>query len=666
VKAESQPSIAEFRGAAMKYLLDYFDGWARAAVKNPDEIMDYDGELLYGHAAIAEAAGDFAAFSEARHHLFHQWITSFDSSWPRTKDLWLQSGLRQSELMDDLLGTNEMPPNRWKDNAPEAFQNGLSDVADDLSHSSSSVMQIYGIIAKALADPGLAAATPQTRDVTIKAVFTQFEETIKNAKASPRLTRLYAYVAAADAIRMLPVGSRSRTEVAIDLLNFAIARKQLIPYTTIILLRPQLDVTPSEPSAQKITEVLERTLQLSQAKDTHMLDGNADGVRQMISSALRRFDATRPVPLADAATRPWESAKLLANLASLPGISRIWTSAQVVDDQVYFVGSGTDGEGKFFIQTFEIPLAGGTPKPLAKTVVDPMPVERSSDTDLDWAYRLIQGSAVDDKNYYACVHDQGVIVFPRNGAAAIRLDTTHGLPSNWARSVVAMNGNVYISISAHDGSYLVKWCPTDQTMDVRISTLRGEKKSALDNTPRLLFLFLIGDPANNRLILEASQGGSSHGWQSCRGGLWQIEAGDGSMKHLVTSDSGLDLGRFMGIDGDSLYVATTLWVVEYNLKTNKAKYVSFKTGSIKPNYIKDLDLNKETLRGTGWALPDNEQPGGRTVIDHWLWLGGPLRRVSADGQTTESLSTQLTPEGQPLDTVFTNSMSSPFEGRTEC
>jgi hypothetical protein len=685
VKPEYQSRLKDFRTAATTYLIDYFDGWAKWIPSNPTDLQYYNAEMLYATSTAAGIATSLAEFVTLRDRLFHQWIGCFDQHWPKGGELWMEAGGRQSQFMTALLDGEDASPDRWHDYSEAALAGGLGHIADDLNHSSNLVLQLYGTIAKAISDPAAAAASQEARNQARSAFSGQLKKTLKNPGPTPIRVRMYSYIAAADANRLLSTGTESMSDAAIDVMDLSVQHHQLMPLTALKMLWSQID-TSTPALRQKAGAALGRMTQLSHAEDVRVLDDNADGVAQEIFGELHQLSeasaapaphgdsgcagksekaaaptapATPPAPAAGAepAVKPWDAAKRLVDFKSLPGISRIEEGARVFGDMLDFLASGTDASGGFFIQAFEVPLAGGTPKALGKTSVSPLPEfgDKVYDTDLDYAYRLIQGSAVDERNFYVCVHDQGVVVFPRDGTVPTRINADHGLPSNWARSVVALDGLVYIAVSSKEGSYLVKWHVKKQTFDVRISTVRSEKKSPLDNTPGIWIQFIVADPERKRLLMGVTQRGTNiKGWEACRGGLWEVETGKNVVKRLLTSAAEVDVGSFRGIDHDALITANRIWVVQFELAQNKAKYLSFKPKEgVKDSYIKELPLKKETPRGSGWADGDMEEGAFRTVIDNWLWAGDPFRRISANGKTVELLDGKLAPDAQPIGPVWT-------------
>ena len=648
VKAEFHPLISEFRSAAMAYLVDYYDAWAKSIATSPTDLINYNGGVYYAVETAANIAAGFPDFAVARDHLIHQWMKAFDRSWTVAPDLWLQAGLRQSQLMGTVLNKRSVSERGWKDYSDEKFQRSLTPVADDLNHSSCPVMRLYGSIATDLVNSQSAAPGPQAADRRLEAVLRQFEETLEHPGSPPMPTRQYAYVAAVDGIRLLSSGTKPAFEAAIDLLRRAARHRQLIPYAAMKLLMPILrrDGRPRE-----LAVALKETVDLSGAPDCQILDGNADGVRQMLVEELHSLREQNPGLSPEKVARPWNSARRLADASDLAGISELEDFARVSGENVYFIGSGTDAEGKSFVQAFEVSLKGGPPRALAK-------MEVGNDAKRDSIYdgfgdHLIQGAALDDHNYYVSLYARGVVVFPRDSRPAARIDGASGLPSNWVRSLASVGGELYIVSSANDGAYLSKWNPNDKSLQVCISSLRKDTKSPLDDTPGLRIKFIIDDSPRKRLLLSVGQYSQRPGerWDDCRGGLWQFDTANGQMKHLLTAASGLDLGPARGVDHGFLYAATTLWVVEYDLAKDRARYSSFKPGSITESYIRELPIESAAMKGAGWSEPDSERPGTRRVIDRWLWIGQPFSRISADAKTVEQLDGRLAAGKEPIGPV---------------
>lgn len=657
VPPELQPRIKEFRAAATAYILDYYDGWGKTIDHDLSDLVDYNAEMLYAMNVEASIATSFTEYAAVRNHLIHQWMQTFDKHWLPPKELWMQGGERQSELMNELLDVEGVETDRWKDFTIESCRKSLGPIADDLNHSTNPVMKLYGAVAAALASPDFASITPDARTKMLKTFMRQLDQILKKPGRTPRRTRRDAYIAAVDGIHLLTVGTESNVGVMIDLFNLAAGHKQLIPDTALNLILAGTDFAPDEYKSSDALihqwlAALQETLNLSQSPDCHILDGNADGVRQRLTAEIHALREKFPELGPEQVVQPWDSAKLLVDLASLPGISQL-ESAFVSADRVFVLGTGTEGNGGAFIQAFELTLGGGPPKPLAKMPVTPIKNPYLDDNPDGFVYRLVQGAAADDHHFYASVRHQGVVVFPLDGGAATRIDSAHGLPSNFAQSLVATRGNLYIASSAQEGAYVTKWNPMDKSAQVLISSLRRDIRSPLDNRPGLSIQFMADDEPHHRLLLgvDESVPPPDNRWDECRGGLWQLSPTTGEMNHIITAMD-LGFGLDIGIDHDSLFAANTIWVVQFNLQNNSGRYFSFKPGTINPEYIQGMDPDPNTVKGTGWSEPDNAREGDRKVIDGWLWIGQPFSRVSADAKSIEMLNTKLDPNNPPLGPIW--------------
>ncbi|MGD0770271.1 MAG: hypothetical protein ABSB42_18970 [Tepidisphaeraceae bacterium] len=654
VPPELQIRVKEFRSPAMAYVLDYYDGWGKTIEYHPADLKNYNAEMLYAMNVDASIATSFAEFTAVRDHLIHQWMQAFDKHWLPPKDLWMQGGERQSELMTELFEMGWVRTDRWKDFSLDTCHKSLGPIADDLNHSTYPVMRLYGAVATVLADPEFAATTAEAKTRMLRDFMRQFEETLDKPGPTPKRVRQYAYIAAVDAIHLLTEGTESNPGAMIDLLNLAARHKQLIPDTALYMIlkgrRDEgIDFRSSGGPLRPWLTALKETLELSRSPDCHVLDGNADGVRQKLTAEIHTLHERLPELGPEEAARPWDSAKLLVDLGSLPGISQL-ESAFVSADRVFVLGTGTEETGGAFIQAFELTLGGGSPKPLARMPVTPLSNPYVDDHPDGFVFRLVQGAAADDLNFYASVRHQGVIAFALGGGAATRIDSTHGLPTNFAQSLVSERGSLYIASSAEDGAYLTKWNPKNRSAKVLISSLRRNKKSPLDDTPSLCIEMMADDRPRHRLLLGVAELGpdSNERWDS---GLYQLDAATGKIEHLL-NQSTLNFGQYIGIDHDSLFAANTIWVVQFDLDKNKGRYFSFKPGTIDPVYIQGMDLDPDTVKGSGWSEPDNAREGDRKVIDGWLWIGQPFSRVSADAKSIEMLSPKVDPNNPPLGSIW--------------
>jgi hypothetical protein len=655
-KPEVREKAKEFRRAAMNYLLDYFDGWGRHVLKHHSNLDHFDAEILYGVRAAASVAVSFKEFAAARDHLCHQWIGSFNEAWPHAENRWMEAGGRQSQFMRCLFGMEYIfSASRWNDYTPAGLHASLGMIAGDFSQSTCKVMRMYGTIAGALADPNGAASSAEDRDKVLEALMHQLDETLDKPGPTPLQTARYAYMAAVDGINLLPAGTESSTNAAIALLRRSVARKDVIPYETVKLLLNEVSVGPNADRDRSAwLETLERVVSISREPNCHVFDANADGVRQVLAEVIRNVRKAHPELGPEKIGRPWTSVKLLATVGPSLGVTRLEEYAQVAGDRVCFIGSGVDADGRFFIQGFDVALTGGAPKPLAKMFVTPL--DKMSDKNLfrDMANsRLIHGGAVDDRNYYVSVRSQGVVIFPRDGSDASRINIARGLPSDWTQFLASMGGDLYITSTTAGGSYLIKWNLEKQAATVRVSSIRKDAKSPLDNTRGLQFESMTADPPRNQILLGARESGSGGNWDQIRAGLWRYDVAADKFKKVLTVGSALNVGLFRGIDQDSLFMATTLWVVQYDLKTNSAQYASFKLGTINESYIRELQIKKETMKGAGWAEPDTQRPGARRVINNWLWMGEPFSRISSDAKTVEPLDAQLASDCKPIGPVWT-------------
>ena len=651
----SRAALVDFRAEAITYLLEYFDGWARDVKTNPGDLPIFNAEFLYTLGAAAGIVGDIDSFIVARNHLFHTWISAFNSTWEHSTSIWIQSGKRQSLVMMELLIADGRV--RQLDHyTDEVFIKSLKPIADELNHSSHPAIRMYGFIASVLCNPEISKRSPTQSDDTLKALMQLLESSLTTPGSPSPQSNEYVYIAAVDGIHLLPEGTQSSNDIAIDFLNQTLRRKHVIPFVTLNLLFQQISPSQTDERSRDWLEVLTKTVELSRTTDGNGLDGNADGVRQLLTEEISNLRRRHPELGPATEARPWESVKRIVDVNALPGITRLEEFPQVAGEQVCFLGSGLDADGKFFIQAFQVALDGNPPKALGKIGVAPLrPVGNGYWPFDGFGYRLIQGGAVDAQNYYVSVRSQGVFVFPRDGTAPSRIDKTQGLPSDWARSLVAKDGFLYIVNSSDDGCYLTRWNPRDKSTDVLISSLRKETRSPLDNTPGIRIRFMVDDAPRNRLILSVGQYSvvANTRWSDMRGGLWFYDTTNGRMDQQVTTTSGLDLGSLRGIDHDALFTANTIWVARHDLETNQSKYLSYKPGMLDGNYVAELAVREKTIKGTGWSDPGTERAGTRRVIDGWLWLGEPFSRISGDTRTVELLDAQLKPDAKPIGPVWT-------------
>jgi hypothetical protein len=639
---------SEFRAAATQYLIDYYDHWSRKILATPDDLTDYDAEILNALDAVAAVSATFKDYVTTRDFIVKAWMKSFDQTWNKTRELWPEDGLRQSQLMLRIFELSSVPAGHWPDFAADALAKSLISIAPAFNQSSAPVMQMYGVIADALADPSV-------QEKRLADFWTLFEHTLQEPGARPTRTRKYAFVAAVDVVEILPAKNKhSRRDDFIHILNIGLRRKVLIPQAAVSRLWD--GITADDEGNRNWIETVQKTLDLARSPDVHVLDGNRDGVVQELTSHLHDVHQDHPKLAKEDVVRPWESARRLVEFSQLSGIARLEEFPKVLGNSVCFLGSGKDQNSKFFIQAFEMSLDGGTPKPLAKMFIDPLPDsgdDRSHFGD-GFVYRLIESGAVDEQNYYVSVRGQGVIVFPRNGSPAERINTDAGLPSNWTQDIVVVGDTLYIASSSDAGGYLVAWDLNKRSASIRVSSLRAQKQSPLDNTAGLSIEFMTYDAPRKRLLLATEMAPSSKdSWRLCRGGLWEMKVPSGKLKQLLTERPSLDMGKLRGLDADTLVCATTLWVVKYDLNKDRGEYMSWKPGTLSESYIRELPLKKSTPRGTGWAEPRDEQAGMRWVIDHWLWLGDPFSRISADGRTVQALDPQLMAGAKPIGPVWT-------------
>ncbi len=332
---------------------------------------------------------------------------------------------------------------------------------------------MYGLVAAALSDPQ-STATPEACDRNWQAVVALLKATDDNPGKHPRRTRLYAFIAAADAISLLPTGDLSELDRAVQLMTWAAKRKQLLPFVAIDQILSEVDVDSSSPDAvHRWRNALQAMLDLGRDPKRHGMDNNADGVCQDLATALHDLPPENPQASAgnQNTVNPWDAPILLAKAQTLSGIDNLEPRLQPALDRIYFIGSGRNpgDEQQTFIQAFSVPLIGGSPTPLARATVRAMspPGDDGLRGGDDGEYFLIHGTALDEQNFYASVDGQGIFVFPRDGSPAWRIDSHMGLPSDSTYSLLAANGDLWINCSAGSGEYLVKWNPQKKIASVR-------------------------------------------------------------------------------------------------------------------------------------------------------------------------------------------------------
>jgi hypothetical protein len=653
--------IADLHAAARDFLRDYWNAFADSIPEAPQSLGDYDNEINNNFSFAGVISTSFAEFISMRDQMFHRWIGTFNQWWPKCGNLWWGSGDFQIVAMNAILTMEDMSTHRWTDFNQEAFAKSFAPVIDDLQKSTCPVMQIYGVVAETLAHRQTAAATPAQRDQAIQALIDQLQTAVQKSQTHPWRLRHYAYYAAAHGIILLPAGTHARDEELIRLFEVAEQRRQLLPQNVLEFISENIDLDSSDDAPRRWLAALEKMQQLSQEANYRFIDQDLDSGRQALAGEIHDLRQKYPRLGVEKVARVWDSSIKLADVASLSQISALEYGVQTIDNRACFIGSGTDTQGQFFIQAFEVPLSGGLPKALAKIIVKPLSSisEDGSGYGDNFTYRLIEASAVDDQNFYVSVRGQGVVVFPRDGSLAIRVDTHDGLPSDWTQALAAADGKLFITSTTVNGAYLLAWKRADHSVKLLISSLGKDHRSPLEDVPGLRLRWIANDAPRHRLLLGVDQDSPDIGthwnipWQFQKGGLWQLDLSKGKLKQLLTVDSALDLGHFRGIDGDSLFISMPMWVVRYDLATSRGEYASYKPGSMAPTYIRQIHLQSSTPRGTIWADPDWETAGNRVVIHNWLWVGEPFSRISADGKTVQLLDPKISSTADPADHITT-------------
>ena len=650
INPDLTPAIKAYRDRAMEYVLAFYEGLAAAVQEHPEELFDYDNEMFMALYAVRNIPMTFVDFVAARDRLVLSWIQRFDQHWPHVSPLWQQAGHMQTHVMRELLEDNTPELRRLEGFSADEFNKSMTPIAKALSGSSCAAFRLYGCILEQRADPKLEARTAEERDGQLATFLRKVDDAMADPNPDARRALQYAYIAAVDAIEMLPRGDKTVPGLARELCGLALRRGQLIPS---VALGQILQIASSDGWADEWLDPISKALAFCESPDCMVLDGNAGQSRRALADALHSMYEAHPEFGPQKSIRPWDAVTRLASIDALPQITRLEEHPRLFGQNICFLGSGMDKDDQFFIQGFEVPLTGGALKPLARLKVNPLlPLEGGIGPYDGYLYRLIQGGAIDDDNYYVSVRGQGVAIFPRDGSPASQINASNGLSTNWARSLVASHGALYIACSSEQGAFLCRWNGIDRGVEICTSSIRKESKTPLDDLAHIRFVFLYDDAARNRLMIgiEENEPGSRP-WHLSRGGLWQWNIANGEMKHLLSCVP--TLGLLRGVEGETLCVATTLWVVKYDLARDAARYASVTPGMVEGEFIHEMDSHQAELSGTGWAEPHTELPGTRGVIDGRLWMGDTFSRLSADGQMIEKLDAQLMPDAKPIGPVWT-------------
>ncbi len=461
------------------------------------------------------------------------------------------------------------------------------------------------------------------------------------AKQSEGL-RLNLYYAAFDGVELL-INRPGHQEELASLCDFMLGRKEVvnsIAQSTAFTFMARRTL----PEGRRALDFADRTLAILEAPDGKFLNPGAtpqnrdlSRTRLVLELNRMRADVVKANPeLGAPPVKPWNDAQEILDLRRVRN-GLLWVFKPLLHEGVVYAAvAGEEKEGgKQYLQLLSYRPDRGE-KALGKKLF----VETGYKLwtgDFPSSTYFGQGACVHDGWYYLATRNRGILRFSLDGDNAEVIDTTAGLPSDWARAVAGVGAGLYASLGepGKEG-YLVRYDLKEKKCDILASSRRKEHLSPFDDASPLEVAYLVADPDRDRLLFTAFVKSRMGG-----NGLWELDVKTGKFKLLQQLNLLIEGGVWGGpVRGGSVVIATSNGTFTFDLAKNKAEviYAGHTIVDCGPGLATSVLRIRE--RGPLTKLTDGTLTLGAPFLVHdgWFWSARPFARVSLDGRKYETLA----------------------------
>ena len=212
-------------------------------------------------------------------------------------------------------------------------------------------------------------------------------------------------------------------------------------------------------------ELIKRAQALTDSPRCRFLQkGTEPRTKQELALALEKVVRAEPA-LIPPTPGPWDRVQTLLDL-SRSGESQI-QSVQLMGKQVYAAIGSFDKDHKPTLQVVRIAVPDGVPNYLAKTNVNLTPSILPARQSVGSWINFITAMAIGNDVVYVATQTDGIYAFPISGAAARRIGTTQGLPTDHVTALALLDDKLYAGLQ---NGYLIAYDPAASRCDVLASS----------------------------------------------------------------------------------------------------------------------------------------------------------------------------------------------------
>lgn len=388
----------------------------------------------------------------------------------------------------------------------------------------------------------------------------------------------------------------------------------------------------------KAMQIIDKALEVTDSPKRRYFADSPERFKFYMKDARRQLMARLP----DVAKKslPWESITPLVTTYRVPVSSptvkpapdlgklnvTLIVACLVHDKHIYFFTGGEDPATKHrLLQLFRIPVEGGPPTLLGKTLVS---VEKPPEPSRYYVFwisgdqHFVASTAVADGNLYAGTVSEGIFVFPLAGGDPKRIGEKEGLPSRTVHKLAVVDRTL---IAGLEGGYIVTHDLDAGRTDVIVSSRRAEKLSPFDNSAPFRVWELAADPKRHRVLFTLNLNTRN----DPREGLWEFNLKSRQFKRLQP----VVYGAWGPVRDERLYIVQVDGInrlngglVAFDLASNQYLLIH---GHAPKEYgdLKNVGMPKET------SIPF---PRHLLHGNHY-WSAYPFGRHSLDGKHEEPL-----------------------------
>jgi hypothetical protein len=363
----------------------------------------------------------------------------------------------------------------------------------------------------------------------------------------------------------------------------------------------------------KALQIIDRAVQVTDAPNRRLFDGFPDRFKNHEMKPARLKLLTK-LPDLLKLVLPWESVTPLVTATDLH--ATLLLPAQVHGNHIYLFAGGEDPATKNrLLQFVRLPVAGGTPQVLGKTLVSVNDPPAWSRSYVFWISpnSFVTSTAIAGDRLYAGTVSDGILVFPLGGGPPTRIGEKEGLPAVHVQKVAIVNKTL---VAALEGGYLVTVDLATGRCDTVASSRRGDKRSPFDDAGPFAVAELAADAPRERVLFTLTLTNR----KDPREGLWEFNVETRQFRKVRPVFE----GAWSPVSEGRLYLYHADGLLAYELATDRFTLLY---GKASPAY--------GNLKPVG--LPaDFSMTFPRRLLHHgYVWQDYPFGRRTVDGMKEE-------------------------------